>query len=394
MLLILLLVVQLSKDSRAMTLAPRSPYASCDDINSCRRLFDILWGCLSTIFACTWVSVHPNVPPPNQTWLSLLGRRLRLMLVAVIAPELMVGFAARQFFAARWFSREFGISKTHGYFISMGGFVSLDGCHPIASRTQLGDGGEYIAAIRGVQEKDIVDKSKRDALSKGIALAQGIWFTAQCAARVAQRLPVTELEVATLAFAVVNIFIWILWWGKPLDVQRPIPIGPVIKQRGTEVGTNNQRLGLGNRFSGLLFGNYSDVSDVIACISAPANSVPAFWSIEESKDTAPIFRIALLLDGAEMWMWRASSLLVAAIPALLGWLFMLRLFLVAMNEKHKKSDMLCKALLAMYAANFLVAIPIYVIARLFLIILPFTTIRALPPGAFVGVNWSVYIPHL
>jgi hypothetical protein len=292
----------------------------------------------------------------------------------------------------------------------------LDGCHPIASRTQLGGGGEYIAAIRGIQEKDIVDKSKRDALSKGIALAQGIWFTAQCAARVAQRLPVTELEVATLAFAVVNVFIWILWWGKPLDVQRPIPVGPAIKQRGTEVGTNNQRLGLGNRFSGLLFGNYSDASDVIACISAPATSVPAFWSIEGSKDTAPIFRIALLLEslvgtifgaihcaawdaqfpssGAEMWMWRASSLLVAAIPALLGWLFMLQLFLVAMNEKHKISDMLCRAILAMYAANFLVAIPIYVIARLFLIILPFTTIRALPPGAFVGVNWSVYIPHL
>ncbi|KAJ7897947.1 hypothetical protein B0H14DRAFT_2224884, partial [Mycena olivaceomarginata] len=63
--------------------------------------------------------------------------------------------------------------------------------------------------------------SKGDALSKGMALFQGLWFTLQCLARVHQTLPVTELEAATLAFAVVNIFIWILWWNKPLDVQRP-----------------------------------------------------------------------------------------------------------------------------------------------------------------------------
>ncbi|KAJ7219854.1 hypothetical protein C8J57DRAFT_1095103 [Mycena rebaudengoi] len=44
---------------------------SCDNINNCRKLFDIVWGCLVTIFACTWVSVHPNVPPPNQGPLAL-----------------------------------------------------------------------------------------------------------------------------------------------------------------------------------------------------------------------------------------------------------------------------------------------------------------------------------
>ncbi|KAJ7700419.1 hypothetical protein B0H17DRAFT_1251330 [Mycena rosella] len=38
--------------------------------------------------------------------------------------------------------------------------------------------------------------------------------------------------------------------------------------------------------------------------------------------------------------------------------------------------------------------PLYIISRLFLVILPFTTLRALPPGAFRDVNWSVYIPHL
>jgi hypothetical protein len=68
-------------------------------------LFNIISGCLATVFACTWVSVHPNIPRPGQGKLALAGRRLGLMLVAVIAPKVMVGFAARQFLDARWFSK-------------------------------------------------------------------------------------------------------------------------------------------------------------------------------------------------------------------------------------------------------------------------------------------------
>ncbi|KAJ7877266.1 hypothetical protein B0H14DRAFT_2238242, partial [Mycena olivaceomarginata] len=106
----------------------------CDDINSCHTLFDIISGCLATIFACTWVSVHPNVPPPSLGNLALSWRRFGMMLVAVISPELMAGFATRQFFDARWFSKgrssfytEYDVSLTHGFFFAMGGFASQSG---------------------------------------------------------------------------------------------------------------------------------------------------------------------------------------------------------------------------------------------------------------------------
>ncbi|KAJ7117540.1 hypothetical protein C8R44DRAFT_559740, partial [Mycena epipterygia] len=195
-----------------------------------RRLFDIIWGCLTTIFACTWVSVHPNVPPPNQGQLSLLWRRLRVMLIAILAPEIMVGFAARQFMAARRFSRawysfhvEFDVSLTHGFFICMDGFVSRIGHHPIVTKKQLTN-GDYAFAIRQVEAEDISDKSKGDTLCKGVALLQGLWFVTQCLARISQHLPVTQLEVATLAFALINVFIWSLWWAKPLDVERHIVV--------------------------------------------------------------------------------------------------------------------------------------------------------------------------
>ncbi|KAF8217237.1 hypothetical protein K438DRAFT_1558839, partial [Mycena galopus ATCC 62051] len=226
MLLFLVLIHLLSKNGCATPLTPPHPLGTpssihfCGSTNNGRTLFDIVWGCFATIFACTWVSVHPNVPPPDQSWLALFWRKLKMMLIGIVGPELMAGFAVRQFLVARILSKEYGFSKTHGFFICMGGFTSSMG-HPIATKKQLEDpiiGLDLQKAIKDVDVDDIMDKSKGDALSKGIALAQGLWFITQCVARVHQGLAVTELEVTTLAFAVVNTFIWVLWWNKPLDV--------------------------------------------------------------------------------------------------------------------------------------------------------------------------------
>ncbi|KAJ7822025.1 hypothetical protein B0H14DRAFT_2829639, partial [Mycena olivaceomarginata] len=51
---------------------------------------------------------------------------------------------------------------------------------------------------------------------------------------------------------------------------------------------------------------------------------------------------------------------------------------------------------AVVAANrvfAIIATAAYITARLVLVALSLTTLRALPPGAFVDVNWSTYIPH-
>jgi hypothetical protein len=64
-----------------------------------RTLFGIIWSCLSTIIICAWTSVHPNVPPPNQ-W-KARWNRLTLMFWMITAPELVLAWAVRQYFAAR-----------------------------------------------------------------------------------------------------------------------------------------------------------------------------------------------------------------------------------------------------------------------------------------------------
>ena len=66
-----------------------------------RTVWGILWSSLTTLFACTWVACHPNIPGLDETWLQRKARRLRLFVIALLAPEVVVMCAIRQFFAAR-----------------------------------------------------------------------------------------------------------------------------------------------------------------------------------------------------------------------------------------------------------------------------------------------------
>ncbi|KAF7370034.1 hypothetical protein MSAN_00633400 [Mycena sanguinolenta] len=395
MLLILLAVHLLSKDGKAAPLSrslnTRASTDTCDDINNRRTLFSVVWGSLVTIFACTWMSVHPNVPPPDQSRLQLFWRRLKMMLIAIIAPEIMVGFAAHQFFGSRWLVKNLKFSSVQAFFFCMGGFVSPTG-HPIATKKQLRDpdlGSELQEAIRNVDDREIMNMSKGDALSKGVALLQGLWFILQCLARVHQRLVVTQLEVATLAFAVVNVFIWLLWWNKPLDVQWPIVVGPPTRP---DTDTLPVQLPRSERFLSAIVG-YSE-ADYHPLLS---DSVPSFWST--TNDNAEAYSLLILVGTlfgaihctawnaifptpAEMWIWRMSSLVVVVIP---GLTFLLPLIGIIIIDQVDESALGVITTLAS---------PIYIAARVILVVLPLVGLRSLPVSALVDVNWSTYIPHI
>jgi hypothetical protein len=261
---------------------------------------------------------------------------------------------------------------------------------------QLSKHPEYVTVIKNIKAGDIEDKSKGDTLSKGLALLQGLWFMAQCLARICQNIPVTELEVATLAFQFLNILIWLLWWHKPLDVQRPILIGT-----GNEFVKDAPRRTLRDMYyagaDGILWGDFFDFKPALS------TSVPSFWSTHEFSN-ARFFILALVSaafgaihcvawngpfpSATEIRMWRFCSLAVAAIPLVLILILILARDFDAYLPGWPKEWQLVSFYLTS-VINWT-----YVGARLVLIVLSFTTLRALPPGAFVDVNWSMFIPHI
>ena len=68
----------------------------CSDIHHCRTVPSIIISCASTIFLCTWVALHPDVPTdPYAPWWKtpirpIIENRVVLMLVALLAPEVIL----------------------------------------------------------------------------------------------------------------------------------------------------------------------------------------------------------------------------------------------------------------------------------------------------------------
>ena len=120
-----------------------------------------------------------------------------------------------------------GWTKTHGYFIQMGGFMLFKGndakgvLSPRRFSKLLTEGKIEFPTVT---VEEIEDRSKADGFSKTIALGQTMWFVSQCLARRAQHLDLTLIELVTLSLATLNGVMYFLWWHKPLDVHCPVHV--------------------------------------------------------------------------------------------------------------------------------------------------------------------------
>ncbi|KAJ3840644.1 hypothetical protein F5878DRAFT_579750 [Lentinula raphanica] len=207
---------------------------SCNDIHHCRTLLQILWSCISVLVACTWVAVHPNIPGSDESSWEISLRRLKLMLLTLIAPEIVVLWAVRQWYAASKLSERFdrwGWSQTHSFFALMGGFQELTNTlHAEGIESLLWESGPPTMQILMIgsqfTEVEIQDRSHRDALAKSLAIGQTAWFVIQLVARRVEGLSIAALEIMTVAFAAMNVLIYTFWWNKPQGVRFPIHLEP------------------------------------------------------------------------------------------------------------------------------------------------------------------------
>jgi hypothetical protein len=79
-----------------------------------------------------------------------------------------------------------------------------------------------IKAIPPISVEEIDDKNKGDVVVKVLTLVQIVWLIMDLAIRASARLPVSQLEVVTLAFAITSILTYGMLWSKPQDAKFPI----------------------------------------------------------------------------------------------------------------------------------------------------------------------------
>jgi len=66
-----------------------------------RTSWDIVRGCMATLFACTWASIHPNMLSVDDGALQMLFQRIELMIWSLLVPEMIIFWALRQWRGAR-----------------------------------------------------------------------------------------------------------------------------------------------------------------------------------------------------------------------------------------------------------------------------------------------------
>ncbi|KAI0506364.1 hypothetical protein F5B22DRAFT_623967 [Xylaria bambusicola] len=124
----------------------------------------------------------------------------------------------------------------------------------------------------------------------------------------------------------------------------------------------------------LHFDSHFLISSAMVCLAAVYAAIHlAAWRYHFPTDT-------------EMWLWRASSLTIAGVlPAIL--------FLITLAVVMERMGMtLYTTQVTLFICGLLVLV--YVVARFFLFIESFISLRQMPIGVFVTMQWSDYIPHV
>ncbi|KAK0243508.1 hypothetical protein EDD85DRAFT_900879 [Armillaria nabsnona] len=392
--------------------------------DSQRTIFNILWSSLATIFACIWVAIHPNVPGPNlvnKGWffVSVL-RRAELMIVTVFAPEVITIWAFRQYFTARSIHKlcPKELSLKHGFLVSMGAFEYSDHC-PVTRQNLEGD-DDLVDRLSKIRKEEIDDRSKGDGLSKGLAIIQATWFLMQCAARLKRSLPITILEAVAVGYAVFTVINYAAWWHKPLGISIPfsagIPAPFIDRQLERPPSLFPQKLNANYLLDWIDFRLLSTFfgGDVIEHVAGPSKDegAPRLWS--GHKNDVNLFYVVTsgalfgTLFGAihctawrshfatsiERDLWRVSSVYIALIPIPIIIMTFTAEKLADrfgfVESEGKDNTWFGGAYRLLWILVYLV----YIVARGFLLLEPFLAMRSLPPGAFVDIAWTNFLPHI
>ncbi|OCL11802.1 hypothetical protein AOQ84DRAFT_286469 [Glonium stellatum] len=382
-----------------------------------RGTINLLWSCVATLFICTWTVQHMDIVWPNyQGRQTQRIRKLKWMAVTLLIPEYLNALAIEQFFTARRSKamfRQLGIDQwtlTHGFFAGMNGFpvVCPDGSR-FALRTeevhwlvQQGLVDQFPPITKNDQrllsdeivlsEKKIMDQSKSDGIAKFFACIQSGWLVVQSIARVIQGLAISPLEIMTIAFVCATFITYAFWWQKPVDLMfcRFLALSKdkdewwdlmchdlqTRENRKEEFkrhvnGTGDLYLHAQSQFHAnftFLFGALFGALHTLA------------WNLE-------------FPSYVERVMWRVASLICTVFPLYLlastkpvvGRLAKLDNCFYHLEHANQRSRL-------WYFVLFLTSV--FIVARLFLIVEAFISVRYLPESVYHSIKWPNYLPHI
>ena len=368
------------------------------------------------------------------------------MMQTVMGPEFVLAFATGQRVEAKRSVQKFkdlgypNWTIRHAFYANMGGFVlqPRDSTpFPINSNQLIYLIKEGYTGFPSTTEKEIWDKSKADGFAKLLACFQTAWFVIQVIGRAIQHLPITTLELTTLSFVICTLAMYYQWANKPLDVESPTIINieattaEILIKAGPAASAPYSWTPLDfidNQSPSWL----TEVQPHLRFRRGPRQRpLPRFTNdrfpvIGAGFDAVVLFSIitvygALHFIGwnfsfpsrTEQILWRASCITIVATTHVflvcetyqdghrLGrW----ELWYAKVFQRHSmKTGRVNTAEINRRQAVFIpmweviLMAPMtamYTLARSYIVVEVFVSLRSLPLGAFDSVNWSKFVPHV
>ncbi|MCJ1419076.1 hypothetical protein MMC32_005428 [Xylographa parallela] len=263
-----------------------------------------------------------------------------------------------------------------------------------------------ISEIPRLSIEELSDRSKGDALIKTFAIVQIAWLVIQIIARACQNLAVTLLEISVLAIAGCAIATYILLWHKPQDVMVPTYIDAADLLTRAQVAELAARA----HVSTLMVKEFW-LHGVAVRVMAdnifptthglPVRLAPLSATTLHLNPVIVGFGLGGLLFGAihliawdfhfptaaERLLWRIAGLFLIAGPLLAPAGYYVTESLAAQS---RTADLLANQVLR---PAFRVLVPLYLLARLFLLVEVGRSLAYAPASTWAQVAWPVMIPH-
>ncbi len=247
-----------------------------------------------------------------------------------------------------------------------------------------------IEHLPDISEDEVDDRNKGDFLVKGLALGQVTWLVIQLVVRAAKSLPVSQLEILTLAYSACAIVTYLILWSKPQDVKTPITI------KATRRPTIEQLIALANRAPVVLGNGRVKYTIPNRAVHRYGNANPFFRLGVGCGSGAILFGSLHCLawdftfpTSIERLLWRISAILTNGLPilAMITNLIFWKVVAPAMDRRHKVG---LPGVIAYYV-RIAFSVP-YIFARLYVLVEVFRALAFLPPPAF-RATWSSNLPH-
>ena len=411
--------------------------------NDGRGTISLLLQCLSTIFLCVYTALHFDIAVrPLSKW-TVLIRKIIFTTIMAIAPEFLPYNAFNDWYRARilrtvWnASIDSQLSMKQAHYILSGGvqisastehhdrvlevelliFINQVGLAPSYSGNKHSNFRDFWDTViaKLPSDRDLDDKSKSDVVGKAITCLQVAKTLVLIIGRLVYGLDVSLLEVTTAAYIALTLLAYLFWFKKPYNVATYQTVE--LPFCSDKLGLNCEKYNVSN----LSTEPTEHLKRRAAREANPSNLVSSnlytgslseedFYCIGDKRERrrevfmslAVLTILCSILGGIhiaawnyqypsqpEAWLWRASCVLVGSLP----WYLIHAQYVehcVKSSRRtraarwHQRINTIC--LYILYAS--------YPIARIFLIVEVFVSLRAAPSGIYQQPDWTTYLGHI